>query len=38
LTTGGSDYHGSYKPDIKLGTGKNGNVSVPAAWLERLRG
>jgi predicted metal-dependent phosphoesterase TrpH len=38
LTTGGSDYHGSYKPDIKLGTGKNGNVSVPAEWLERLRG
>lgn len=38
LTTGGSDYHGSYKPDIKLGTGKNGNVSVPAAWLEKLRG
>lgn len=37
LTTGGSDYHGSYKPDIQLGTGKNGNVSVPAAWLEKLR-
>lgn len=37
LTTGGSDYHGSYKPDIKLGTGKFGNVSVPAEWLERLR-
>ena len=38
LTTGGSDYHGSYKPDIKLGTGKHGNVSVPMEWLERLRG
>ena len=38
LTTGGSDYHGSYKPDIKLGTGKNGNVSVPPEWLEKLRG
>ncbi|MFN0105568.1 MAG: PHP domain-containing protein [Bryobacteraceae bacterium] len=38
LTTGGSDYHGSYKPDIQLGTGKNGNVSVPMEWLERLRG
>ncbi len=37
LTTGGSDYHGSYKPDIKLGTGKGGNVSVPAEWLEALR-
>lgn len=38
LTTGGSDYHGSYKPDIRLGTGKNGNVSVPPEWLEKLRG
>lgn len=38
LTTGGSDYHGSYKPDIRLGTGKNGNVRVPPEWLERLRG
>lgn len=37
LTTGGSDYHGAYKPDIRLGTGKNGNVSVPREWLERLR-
>lgn len=37
LTTGGSDYHGSYKPDIKLGTGKGGNVSVPAEWLDALR-
>jgi predicted metal-dependent phosphoesterase TrpH len=38
LTTGGSDYHGTYKPDIRLGTGKFGNVSVPMEWLERLRG
>lgn len=38
LVTGGSDYHGTYKPDIRLGTGKDGNVSVPSEWLERLRG
>lgn len=38
LKTGGSDYHGSYKPDIKLGTGKGGNVAVPGEWLEKLRG
>lgn len=38
LTTGGSDYHGTYKPDIKLGTGKHGNVNVPMEWLDRLRG
>ncbi|HEU0124483.1 MAG TPA: PHP domain-containing protein [Bryobacteraceae bacterium] len=37
LTTGGSDYHGTYKPDIRLGTGKNGNVNVPAEWVSRLR-
>ncbi len=37
FTTGGSDYHGSYKPDIKLGAGKRGNVSVPIEWLQRLR-
>jgi 3',5'-nucleoside bisphosphate phosphatase len=37
LTTGGSDYHGTYKPDIRLGTGKRGNVQVPAEWLEALR-
>lgn len=36
LTTGGSDYHGLYKPGIRLGTGKNGNVNVPPEWLERL--
>lgn len=38
LMTGGSDYHGRYKPDIQLGTGKFGNVRVPEEWLERLRG
>jgi predicted metal-dependent phosphoesterase TrpH len=37
LATGGSDYHGTYKPDIRLGTGRSGNVSVPGEWLERLR-
>jgi predicted metal-dependent phosphoesterase TrpH len=37
LTTGGSDYHGAYKPDIRLGTGKHGNVSVPPEWLANLR-
>jgi len=37
FTTGGSDYHGSYKPDIKLGTGRFGNVKVPMEWLDRLR-
>ncbi len=38
LPTGGSDYHGpGVKPDIELGTGRNGNVSVPLAFLDGLR-
>lgn len=37
LPTGGSDYHGAFKPNIKLGSGLNGNVRVPLAWLEGLR-
>ena len=36
LKTGGSDFHGTIKPDIKLGSGK-GSVSVPYAWLEKLK-
>ena len=37
LPTGGSDYHGSNKPDFALGNG-TGSLAVPAAWLEELRG
>ena len=37
LVTGGSDFHGSVKPGIALGTGRGGNVSVPADVLESLR-
>jgi predicted metal-dependent phosphoesterase TrpH len=29
VITGGSDYHGLFKPGIELGTGRNGNVHVP---------
>src|SRR5260221_13602938 len=36
--TGGSDFHGLFKADIDLGSGKNGNVSVPLEWLQQLRG
>jgi predicted metal-dependent phosphoesterase TrpH len=35
--TGGSDYHGSVKPGVKLGSGYRGNVRVPYALLEGLR-
>ncbi len=34
--SGGSDFHGSNKPDISLGTGK-GNLKVPFEFYENLR-
>lgn len=37
LKTGGSDYHGSHKPHIALGSGIDGNLAVPYEWLERLK-
>jgi predicted metal-dependent phosphoesterase TrpH len=37
LATGGSDFHGAVKPGVRLGTGANGNLQVPAEVMERLR-
>ncbi len=37
IPSGGSDYHGSYKPGLELGSGY-GDLSVPASMLEELRG
>lgn len=37
LVTGGSDFHGTVKPGISLGTGRGGNVRVPADLVDRLR-
>jgi len=36
LVTGGSDYHGTYKPDLDLVDGK-GDLRVPYALLERVK-
>ncbi len=36
LETGGSDFHGGNKPDIDLGSGRGGNVTVPDEFLSRL--
>lgn len=36
LPSGGSDFHGSNKPRIKMGTGM-GNLFVPYVFLEKLR-
>ena len=35
--TGGSDFHGTVKPEIRLGTGRAGNLRVPDDLIERLR-
>lgn len=36
VKTGGSDFHGELKPDIRIGSGR-GTVCVPASWLDSLR-
>jgi 3',5'-nucleoside bisphosphate phosphatase len=36
IATGGSDFHGSFKPDIDVGTGR-GNLEVPYKALEELK-
>ena len=35
--TGGSDFHGSNKPQISLGSGLGGELEVPYEYLERLK-
>ena len=35
--TGGSDYHGEAKPNVRLGTGRDHNVQVPYALMTSLR-
>jgi len=37
IATGGTDFHGDNKPEIKLGSGENGNVTVPAVVLSEIR-
>jgi 3',5'-nucleoside bisphosphate phosphatase len=37
LATGGSDYHGRHKPSVRVGTGLDGNVTVPGELLADLR-
>lgn len=36
LLSGGTDYHGLNKPDIRLGSGMRGNVRVPLYVLEKM--
>jgi len=37
LVTGGSDFHGRFKPDIEIGIGR-GNLNIPYGLLENLKG
>lgn len=37
IPTGGSDYHGTYKTDVKLGFGKCGDLRVPNEVLDELK-
>ena len=37
MVTGGSDFHGDVKPGLRLGTGRDGNLSIPADLWERLK-
>jgi 3',5'-nucleoside bisphosphate phosphatase len=34
--TGGSDFHGEVKPEVRLGTGHNGNLRIPDNLLDQL--
>ncbi len=35
--TGGSDFHGEVKPGVRLGSGCEGNLHIPADLVDRLR-
>jgi len=37
IPTGGSDYHGAYKTDVKLGSGRSGDLRVPDEILDELK-
>jgi predicted metal-dependent phosphoesterase TrpH len=37
MVTGGSDFHGTPKPEVRLGTGCAGNLHLPGDLLEKLR-
>jgi len=32
LPTGGTDFHGTNRPGIEMGSGMNGNIAVPYAF------
>lgn len=36
IYSGGTDYHGKNRPDIKIGSGKNDNLSIPSCVYENI--
>lgn len=36
LPTGGTDFHGTNRPGVEIGTGINGNISLPYSMYERV--
>jgi hypothetical protein len=37
IPTGGSDYHGSFKTNVQLGSGRSGDLRVPESVLEEMK-
>lgn len=37
LVTGGSDFHGEVKKEVRLGTGRGGNLKIPSYLVEKLK-
>ncbi|HQT99534.1 MAG TPA: PHP domain-containing protein [Acidimicrobiales bacterium] len=37
IPTGGSDYHGAYKPEVRLGRGRSGDLLVPDEILDEMK-
>ncbi|SHK86135.1 hypothetical protein SAMN05216582_12126 [Selenomonas ruminantium] len=37
LSTGGTDFHGSNRPQIEMGTGIDGNMEIPYSFFEEIK-
>jgi hypothetical protein len=37
MPTGGTDFHGTNRPGIEMGTGLNGNMEVPYEFFQEVK-
>ncbi len=37
VISGGSDYHGLNKDDVRMGTGKNSDLNIPDEFVKQLK-